>query len=74
MAAGAHQDAVEVVPSHVSGGRRQQRPRLALVVREETLHLTVDQFVGQIHAIDALHLRSEEKKKHATKTAVSFFC
>lgn len=58
-ATGAHQDAVEVVSSHVGGGSRQQRPRLALVVSEEALHLAVDQFVGQIHAVYTLHLQGE---------------
>lgn len=71
-AAGAHQDAVEVVSSHVGGGSRQQRPRLALVVREETLHLAIDQFVGQIHAVYTFHLQVGEGGK---KTAsVSFLC
>lgn len=71
-AAGAHQDAVEVVSSHVGGGSRQQRPRLALVVREETLHLAIDQFVGQIHAVYTFHLQVGEGGKKAA--SVSLLC
>lgn len=64
-AAGAHQDAVEVVSSHVGGRGRQQRPRLALVVGEEALHLAVDQPVGQIHAVYTLHLQAGGENKQA---------
>lgn len=70
-AAEAHQDAVKVVSSHVGGGSRQQRPRLALVVREETLHLAVEQFVGQIHSVYPLHLQGgggEQKSRHGEFT------
>lgn len=59
MAAQAHQDAVQVVSSHISGRSREQRPRLALVVCDETLHLTVYLFVGQIHAVYALDLQKK---------------
>lgn len=72
-AAGAHQDAVEVVSSHVGGGSRQQRPRLALVVRKETLDLAVDQFVGQIHAVYAFNLLGRgEGEGEKTTASVSF--
>lgn len=59
MAAQAHQDAVQVVSSHIGGRSWEQRPRLALVVRDEALHLTVYLFVGQIHAVYALDLRKK---------------
>lgn len=67
MAAQAHQDAVQVVSSHISGRTGEQRPRLALVVRDEALHLTVYLFVGQIHAVYALDLRKK------TSAIVIFF-
>lgn len=52
----AHQNAVEVISGHVGGRSWQQGPRLAFVVRNESLDVLVHQFVGQIHAVDALHL------------------
>ena len=52
-----HQDAVEVVPRHVGGGRRQQGPGLALVIRDEGLDPLVHHLVGQVEPRDALHLQ-----------------
>lgn len=51
-----HRDAVKVISRHVGGGRGQQSPGLALVVRDEGLHPVIHQLVGQVHAGDALHL------------------
>lgn len=58
----AHQDAVKVISSHISGRSCQQGPCLSLVVCDETLDVIVHQFVGEIHAVYPLNLQTETAK------------
>lgn len=55
----AHQDAVKVISSHISGRSWQQGPCLSLVVCDKTLDMIVHQFIGEIHAVYPLNLRKK---------------
>lgn len=52
----AHQNAVEVISGHIDGRSGQQGPRLSFVVCDESLDVLVHQFVGEVHAVNPLHL------------------
>ena len=62
----AHQNAVEVISSHIGGGSWQQGPRLSLVVRDESLDVAVQQFVGEVHAVYPLNLRRKQTEMHSS--------
>ena len=55
---------MKVISSHISGRSRQQGPRLSLVVRDESLDVTVHYFVGEIHAVYPLDLQRETANMH----------
>lgn len=58
----AHQDAVEIISSHISCRSRQQGPCLSLVVCDKGLDMSVKDFVGEIHAVYPLDLRKKTEK------------
>lgn len=70
---GAHQNAVEVISGHIGGRSWQQGPRLSFVVRDESLDLIIHQFVGEIHAVNALHLGHKAIYCYVIGGAVQWF-
>lgn len=52
----AHQNAVEVISGHIDGRSGQEGPCLSFVVCDKSLDVLVHQFVGEVHAVNPLHL------------------
>lgn len=58
----AHQNAVKVISSHITGRCRQKGPSLSLVVGDKSLYVIIHQFVGQIHPIYPLNLEGKSER------------